>query len=124
MYQGPVVSRRGFPRGTPLSCTQWPPKVRKGPMGYMNSLACLPVPSLCRPYSHKLLTINNYVNCPSSFALARLNYLFHLPILRKSLCKYGSLQFVYKCLMRAKPFAFAQLALVGKFIDTSVLAST
>ncbi len=33
-----------------------------------------------RPYSHKLLTINNYVNCPSNFAFARSIYLFHSPI--------------------------------------------
>ncbi len=31
-----------------------------------------------RTYLHKLLTINNYVNCPSNFAFARL---FRLPIL-------------------------------------------
>ncbi len=35
-----------------------------------------------RPYSHKLLTINNYVICPSSFAFARLMYLFNLPFLK------------------------------------------
>ncbi len=33
-----------------------------------------------RPYSHKLLTINNYVNCPSNFAFARSICLFHPPI--------------------------------------------
>ncbi len=36
-----------------------------------------------RPYSHKLLTINNYVNCPSNFAFAHLIYLFHPPIFEK-----------------------------------------
>ncbi len=35
-----------------------------------------------RPYSHKLLTINNYVNCPSNFAFARS---IHLPIFEKIL---------------------------------------
>ncbi len=40
-----------------------------------------------RPYSHKLLTINNYVNCPSNFAFARPY--FTCQILRKSLCEYG-----------------------------------
>ncbi len=40
-----------------------------------------------RPYSHRLLTVNNYVNCPSNFAFARSIYLFHPPILRKSLCE-------------------------------------
>ncbi len=33
-----------------------------------------------RPYSHKLLTINNYVNCPSNFAYARSIYLFYPPV--------------------------------------------
>ncbi len=42
-----------------------------------------------RPYSHKLLTINNYVNCLSNFAFARSIYLFHRQFLRKSLCEYG-----------------------------------
>ncbi len=37
--------------------------------------------NLCvnRPYSHKLLTINNYVNCPSNLSFARSIYLFHPP---------------------------------------------
>ncbi len=38
-----------------------------------------------RPYSHKEITINNYVNCPSIFAFARLICRFHLPIVMKIL---------------------------------------
>ncbi len=38
-----------------------------------------------RPYLHKLLTINNYVNCPSNFAFARSIYLFYPPIFEKIL---------------------------------------
>ncbi len=52
-----------------------------------SSCACMPSfdphppppVNLYRPYSHKLLTINNYVNCPSNFAFARSIYLFHPP---------------------------------------------
>ncbi len=40
-----------------------------------------------RPYSHKLLTINNYVNCPSNFAFARSIY---LPIFEKNLMRIRS----------------------------------
>ncbi len=39
-----------------------------------------------RPCSHELLTINNYVNCPSNFAFA---HLFHLSIF--DLCEYSPL---------------------------------
>ncbi len=44
-----------------------------------------------RPYSHKGITINNYVNWPSNFAFARSIYLFYPPIFRKFLCEYGLL---------------------------------
>ncbi len=44
-----------------------------------------------RPYSHKLLTNDNYVNCPSNFEFAGSICLFHRPSLRKSLCEYGLL---------------------------------
>ncbi len=40
---------------------------------------------LNRPLSHKLLTINNYVNCPSNFAFSRSICLFHPPIFEKIL---------------------------------------
>ncbi len=43
------------------------------------------------PYLHKLLTINNYVNCPSNFAFARSIYLFHPPILEKILMRIRSI---------------------------------
>ncbi len=43
------------------------------------------------PYSHKLLTINNYVNCPSNFAFARSIYLFHPPIFEKILMRIRSI---------------------------------
>ncbi len=42
-----------------------------------------------RPYSYKLLTINNYVNCLLNLHLpVRFVYFTHR-FLRKSLCKYG-----------------------------------
>ncbi len=44
-----------------------------------------------RPYSHKLLTINNYVNCLSNFAFARSIYLFHPPIFEKILMRIRSI---------------------------------
>ncbi len=44
-----------------------------------------------RPYSHKLLTINNYVNCPSNFAFARSIYLFHPLIFEKILMRIRSI---------------------------------
>ncbi len=44
-----------------------------------------------RPYSHKGITITNYANCPSTFALAHRIYLFHPPIFRKFLCEFGLL---------------------------------
>ncbi len=44
-----------------------------------------------RPYSHKLLTINNYANCPSNFAFARSIYLFHPPIFEKILLRIWSI---------------------------------
>ncbi len=44
-----------------------------------------------RPYLHKLLTINNYLNCPSNFAFARSIYLFHLPIFLKILMRIWSI---------------------------------
>ncbi len=50
-------------------------------------LKCTQCPMLqqCnRPYSHKLITINNYVNCPSNFAFARS---FHPPIFEKILMR-------------------------------------
>ncbi len=47
---------------------------------------------LYRPYSHKLLTINNYVNCPSNFAFARSIYLFHPLIFEKILMRIQSIQ--------------------------------
>ncbi len=46
---------------------------------------------LCRnrPYSHKGITINNYVNCRSNFIFGRSICLFHMPIFEeKSLCEY------------------------------------
>ncbi len=52
--------------------------------------SCTVEPSLVdtnRPYSHKLLTINNYVNCPPNFAFARSIYLFHPPIFEKILMR-------------------------------------
>ncbi len=42
-----------------------------------------------RPY---LLTINNYVNCPSNFAFAHSIYLFHPPIFEKILMRIRSIQ--------------------------------
>ncbi len=44
-----------------------------------------------RPLPHKLLTINNYENCPSNFVFARSICLFHPPIFEKSLCGKGPL---------------------------------
>ncbi len=44
-----------------------------------------------RPYSHKLLTINNYVNCPSNFAFACSIYLFHPPIFEKIFVRIRSI---------------------------------
>ncbi len=44
-----------------------------------------------RPYSRKLLTINNYVNCPSNFAFACSIYLFHPPIFEKILMRIPSI---------------------------------
>ncbi len=44
-----------------------------------------------RPYSHKLLTINNYVNCPSNFAFAHSMYLFHLPNFEEILMRIRSI---------------------------------
>ncbi len=44
-----------------------------------------------RPYLHNLLTISNYVNCPSNFAVARLIYLFHPPIFEKILIRIRSI---------------------------------
>ncbi len=38
-----------------------------------------------RPLPHKLLTINNYVKCPSKFAFAHSSFLFHPPIFEKIL---------------------------------------
>ncbi len=54
-------------------------------------LKCTQYPMLqqCnRPYSHKLITINNYVNCPSNFAFARS---FHPPIFEKILMRIRSI---------------------------------
>ncbi len=51
-------------------------------------------PCVYRPYSHKLLTINNYVNCPSNFVFARSIYLFHTPIFEKILMRIRSINFV------------------------------
>ncbi len=42
-----------------------------------------------RPYSHKLLAINNYVHCPSNLHLPVRFIYFTRRFLRKSLCKYG-----------------------------------
>ncbi len=42
-----------------------------------------------RPYSHKLLTINNYVNCPSNLHLPVRFIYFTRRFLRKSLCEYS-----------------------------------
>ncbi len=50
-----------------------------------------PLSWLNRLYSHKLLTINNYVNCPSNFVFARSIYLFHLPIFEKILMRIRSI---------------------------------
>ncbi len=41
-----------------------------------------------RPYSHKLLIINNYVNCPPNFGFARL---IHRPIFEKILMRIRSI---------------------------------
>ncbi len=43
-----------------------------------------------RPYSHKLLTINNYVIWPSNFAFARSICLLHPPIFEKILMRIWS----------------------------------
>ncbi len=45
-----------------------------------------------RPYSYKLLTVNNYVNCPSNFAFACSIYLFHLLIFEKILMRIRSIK--------------------------------
>ncbi len=46
-------------------------------------------------YSHKLLTINNYINCPLNFAFARSSYLFHPPIFEKILTVYSDTSMCY-----------------------------
>ncbi len=46
-----------------------------------------------RRYSHKLLTVNNHIKCPSNFAFARLIYLFHPPIFEKILMQIRSILF-------------------------------
>ncbi len=46
------------------------------------------------PYSHKLLTINNYVNFPSNFAFARSIYLFHPPIFEKIPMRIRSIRLI------------------------------
>ncbi len=56
-----------------------------------------------RPYSHKLLTINNYVNCPSNFAFARSIWLFHPPIFEKILMRIRSID-IYILLPAIAPF--------------------
>ncbi len=58
-------------------------------------LMAYPAPSY-RPYSHKLLTINNYVNCPLNFAFARSIYLFHPPIFENILMRIRSIGFKVK----------------------------
>ncbi len=45
-----------------------------------------------RPYPHKLLTINNYINCLSNFAFSRS---FHLPIFEKILMRIRSIACLY-----------------------------
>ncbi len=40
-----------------------------------------------RPLQHKLLTINNYVNCPSNFSFACSIRLFHPPVFEKILMR-------------------------------------
>ncbi len=45
-----------------------------------------------RLYSHKLLTINNYVNCPLNFAFARSIYLFHPPIFEEIAMRIRSIR--------------------------------
>ncbi len=56
-----------------------------------------------RPYSHKLLTINNYVNCPSNFAFGRSIYLFHPPIFEEILMRIRSIVFVWSLLLNFLP---------------------
>ncbi len=52
---------------------------------------CVLQPMMYRPCLHKLLTINNYVNCPSNFAFARSIYVFHPPIFEKILTRIRSI---------------------------------
>ncbi len=47
--------------------------------------------SLIRPFSHKLLIINNYVNCRLNFAFALLICLFHPLIFEKILMRIRSI---------------------------------
>ncbi len=49
------------------------------------------------PYSHKLLTTNNYVNCLSNFVFARSICLFHPPIsiLEKILMRIRSISLIF-----------------------------
>ncbi len=44
-----------------------------------------------RLYSHKLLTINNYIHCPPDFAYACSICLFHPPIFKKILMRIRSI---------------------------------
>ncbi len=44
-----------------------------------------------RPYSHKGITANNYVNCPSIIVFACLICLFHPPIFEKILMRIRSI---------------------------------
>ncbi len=60
------------------------------------------VPCHYRPYSHKLLTINNYVNCPSNFAYARLIYLFHPPIFEKILMRIRSIDIALQSILHSR----------------------
>ncbi len=59
------------------------------PAQYMYSVLCKEMAN--SPYSHKLLTVNNYVNCPSNFAFAHLIYMFYPPIFEKILIRIQSI---------------------------------
>ncbi len=59
-------------------------KVRLDGVGCGFAMSKKPVVVVNRPLPHKLLTSNNYVKCPSNFAVALSICLFHPPFLRNS----------------------------------------
>ncbi len=71
----------------------WPCRImdRKSRVVFLQIVWSLEKGAVYRPYSHKLLTINNYVSCLSNFAFARSIYLFHPPIFEKILMRILSI---------------------------------